>query len=132
MFLLHTLTTSCLIFKFFIMMFLMPSLALTLRTCMVLMESLLLFSKTVHLCLHLAWSHFSVSAYQLLSIFLAVPVPKKGDHFNPSNYRPNALISWLSKVSESLRNRKIQRHLSAHNLALLHIFLQAPKPETGK
>ena len=39
------------------------------------------------------------------------PVPKKGDRSNSSNYRPIALISCLSKVFESLFNRKIQRHL---------------------
>ena len=44
------------------------------------------------------------------------PVPKKGDRSNPSNYRPIALISTLSKVFESILNRKIQKHLSAFDL----------------
>ena len=44
------------------------------------------------------------------------PVPKKGDHSNPSNYRPIALTSCLSKVFESILNRKILKHLSTHNL----------------
>ena len=44
------------------------------------------------------------------------PVPKKGDRSNPSDYRPIALISCLSKVFESILNKKIQRHLSTHNL----------------
>ena len=44
------------------------------------------------------------------------PVPKKDDCLSLSNYRPIALISCLPKVYESLINRKIQRHLSAHNL----------------
>ena len=44
------------------------------------------------------------------------PVPKKGDHSIPSNYRPIALISCLSKVFECLLNKKITKHLSAHNL----------------
>ena len=46
---------------------------------------------------------------------LIQPVPKKGDRSNPSNYRPIALISCLSKVFESILNKKIQRHLSRHN-----------------
>ena len=49
----HTLTTSCLILKSFVMMFLMPSLALTLKRRMILMESLLLFSRTVLPCSHI-------------------------------------------------------------------------------
>ena len=48
--------------KSFVMMFLMPWLALTLGRHMVLMESILLFSRTVLLYTHLTGSNFSVSA----------------------------------------------------------------------
>ncbi len=41
------------------------------------------------------------------------PVPKKGDCSNPSNYRPIALLSCLSKAFETILNRKIHKHLSA-------------------
>ena len=44
------------------------------------------------------------------------PVPKKGDRSNPSNYRPIALLSCLSKAFESILNRKIQKHLSTSDL----------------
>ena len=44
------------------------------------------------------------------------PVPKKGDRSNPSNYRPIALISSLSKVFESILNRKIRDHLLSNKL----------------
>ncbi len=44
------------------------------------------------------------------------PVPKKGDRSNPSKYRPLALPSCLSKVFETIFNRKILKHLSASNL----------------
>ena len=37
------------------------------------------------------------------------PVPKKGDGSNPSNYRPIALISCLSKALESVLNKKVIR-----------------------
>ena len=47
---------------------------------------------------------------------LIQPVPKKGDRSQPSNYRPIALISCISKVFESILNRKIMKHLSSHNL----------------
>ena len=43
------------------------------------------------------------------------PIPIKGDRSNPSNYRPTALIFCLSKAFESVLNKKIMRHLSAHN-----------------
>ena len=44
------------------------------------------------------------------------PVPKKGDRSDPSNYRPIALTSCLSKAFESILNKKILKHLSAHDL----------------
>ncbi len=43
------------------------------------------------------------------------PVPKKGDHSHSSKYRPIALLSCLSKASETILNRKILKHLSASN-----------------
>ncbi len=45
------------------------------------------------------------------------PVPKKGDLSNPSNYSPIALKSCLFKPFESILNKKILMHLSAHNLS---------------
>ena len=50
------------------------------------------------------------------------PVPKKGDRSNPSNYRPIALTSCLSKAFESILNRKILKHLSTHNLLSDHQY----------
>ena len=99
----HTLITSYLIFKSFVMMLLMPSLALTLGRHIVMMKSLLLFLKTVLPCSHLAWSNFSVSAYQSCWKYAYIqPVPKKNDRSNTSNYRPIALMSSISKVFEAL------------------------------
>ncbi|KAL7633754.1 UNVERIFIED_CONTAM: hypothetical protein RMT77_015708 [Armadillidium vulgare] len=43
-------------------------------------------------------------------------VPKKGDPSQPSKYRPISLISVLSKVFESILNRKIWKHLNSSNL----------------
>ena len=43
-------------------------------------------------------------------------MPKKGDPSQPSNYRPIALTSILSKVFESILNRKIWKHLKSSNL----------------
>merc|ERR1712035_283093 len=53
------------------MTFSMPSLALILGRLSILMESLLLFSKTVLPCLHHAWPNFSVSVCRLLPSLLA-------------------------------------------------------------
>ncbi len=44
------------------------------------------------------------------------PIPKKGDLSNPSNYRPIALLSCLSKAFEIIINKKILKHLSTSNL----------------
>ncbi len=48
------------------------------------------------------------------------PMPKKGDRSNPSNYRPIALISCLSKAFETILNRKFLKHLSSFNLLSDH------------
>src|SRR6201990_1347100 len=47
---------------------------------------------------------------------LIQPVPKKGDPSQPSNYRQISLTSVLSKVFESILNRKIWNHLNSSNL----------------
>ncbi len=60
---LHPLTILCLLSRFFVMTFSLPSLALILGRTTVLMESLLSFSETVLQCLHSALSNFSVSVY---------------------------------------------------------------------
>ena len=66
--------------------------------------------KLFHLCL----STFTYpSCWKFAHI---LPVPKKGDHSNPSNYCPIALICCLSKAFEFVLNEKIMGHLSAHNL----------------
>ena len=72
--------------------------------------------KLFHLCL-------STSTFPSCWKFAHIqPVPKKGDRSNPSNYRPIALISCLSKAFESILNRKILKHLSDHNLLSDHQY----------
>ncbi|CAH2084689.1 unnamed protein product [Euphydryas editha] len=44
------------------------------------------------------------------------PVPKKGDRSDPSNYRPIAITSLLSKVMERVINTKLLRYLEEHDL----------------
>ncbi len=48
--------------------------------------------------------------------------PKKGDRSNPSNYRPIAFISCLSKAFETILNRKFLKHLSSFNLLSDHQY----------
>ncbi len=72
--------------------------------------------KLFHLCL--STSTFpSCWKYALLQ-----PVPKNCDRFNPSNYRPIALISCLSKAFETILNRKFLKHLSSFSLLSDHQY----------
>ncbi len=50
------------------------------------------------------------------------PVSKKGVRSNPSNYRPIALISCLSKAFETILNRKFLKHLSSFSLLSDHQY----------
>ncbi len=43
------------------------------------------------------------------------PVPKKSDRSNPSNYRPIALLSCLSKAFETIFSKWFLKHLSTFN-----------------
>ena len=53
---------------------------------------------------------------------LVQPVPKKGDHSNPSNYRPIALTSAIAKVFESLLNSHFLKHLESNSLLSDHQY----------
>ncbi len=87
-------TYLCPLFKFFLMKF-------SMTPCLV---------KLFHLCV-------SISTFPSCWKYAYVhPVPKKGDRSNPSNYRPIALLSCISKAFESILNRKIQKHFSTSDL----------------
>ena len=45
-----------------------------------------------------------------------VPIPKKGDKSSPSNYRPIALLSNLSKIQERIAFKNLYNHLLDNNL----------------
>ncbi|XP_052750997.1 uncharacterized protein LOC128200723 [Galleria mellonella] len=47
---------------------------------------------------------------------LVHPVPKKGDKSDPSNYRPIAIASLLSKVMERIVNAQLLKYLEDHDL----------------
>ena len=53
---------------------------------------------------------------------LVQPVSKKGDHSNPSNYRPIALTSAVVKVFKTLLNSHFIKHLKFNNLLSDHQY----------
>ena len=118
------------------MSFLLP-LNLTLRRRMVLMVLILWFSKLGFPSLH----HALVKIFLLClstSTFptcwkraLNQPVQKKWDPSNPSNYHPIYLTSVLSKVFESILNRKICKHLNTSNLISDRQYGFCKKRSTG-
>ncbi len=58
-------------------------------------------------------------------------MPKKGDRSNPSNYCPIALLSCLSKASETILNNWFLKHLSSFNLLSDHQYGFRKKRSTG-
>ncbi len=75
--------------------------ASVLTPCLVQLLRLWLSTSTVPSC----WKYAHIQ-----------PVPKKGDRSNPSNYRPIALLSCLSKAFETILNKWFLKHLSRLNL----------------
>ena len=74
-------------------------------------------SELAHCLVKLFRLCLSTSTYLSCWMFAHIqPIPKKGDHSNSSNYRPITLICYLFKTFESVLNKKIMRHLLAHNL----------------
>ena len=53
---------------------------------------------------------------------LVQPVPKKGDHSNPSNYCSIALTLAVAKVFETLLNYHFIKHLKSNNLLSGHQY----------
>ena len=47
--------------------------------------------------------------------FLVVPIPKKGDHSDPSNYHPISLLPVLSKVLEHHMSNLLYDHILVHS-----------------
>ena len=102
------------------MLFLL-SLSLILGRSMVLMVFLLRFSKLVLPSLRPALVNYFVFVFLLRPPFLLETCThsacaEQGDPSQPSNYRPISLTSVLSKVFESILNRKIWKHLNSSNL----------------
>ena len=62
---------------------------------------------------------------------LVQPVPKKGDHSNPSNYRPIALILAVAKVFKTLLNSHVIKHLESNNLRSDHQYGFCKARSTG-
>ncbi len=84
-----------------VLLIVLKNCASVLTPCLVKLFCLCLSTSTFPLC----WKQAYVQ-----------PVPKNCDRSNPSNYRPIALLSYLSKAFESILNRMIQKHLSTSDL----------------
>src|SRR6201990_1520163 len=98
------------------------SLSLILRRCMILTVFLLWFLKLELPILHAALVNYFVFVSLLQPSLLAGNVRsfslcrRRGTSSQPSDYRPISLTSVLSKVLESILNRKIWKHLNSSNL----------------
>ena len=65
----------------------------------------------------LFWHSYSIGIVpDLWKSALIHPIPKKGDGSDPSNYRPIAIPSLLSKVMESIVNSQLLVYLEDHRL----------------
>src|ERR1700755_1677335 len=67
----------------------------------------------------------------MVSLPLIQFVQKKGNPSQPSNYHPISLTSVLSKVFESILNRKIWKHLNSSNLISDHQYGIRKRRSTG-
>ena len=51
-------------------------------------------------------------------IGIVVPVYKKGDHCNKSNYRPITILPIISRLFEKIVIKSLSSHLDKHNIIL--------------
>lgn len=72
---------------------------------------------------------YNIIPYQWKQAFI-IPVYKKGDKNNSSNYRPISLTSTLSRIMESILYTKILEHLLSSNLISHHQFGFLPLKST--
>ena len=72
----------------------------------------LLIAKGVFSCMHLYKSF-------LAHVF---PIPKKGDKSDPSNYRPIAITSLISKTMETIVTKQLLAFLETNNLLSDHQY----------
>jgi hypothetical protein len=50
-----------------------------------------------------------------------VPVYKKGDNYNVSNYRPISILTTFNKIFEKVIYSRLLKHLNKYNIALERI-----------
>src|SRR6201990_3593624 len=130
-------TQLCLKLEFLLKMSFLLSLSLILRRRTVPMVFLLWFSKLVLPSLHPASVTYFVFASLLQPSLLARTVRsfslcrRRGDPSQPSNYRHISLTSVLSKVFESILNRKIWKHLNSSNIICDRQYGFRKKRSTG-
>ena len=57
-----------------------------------------------------------------LKMALVTPIFKKGDHTNPSNYRPISSLPIMSKIFETFMNDQLSTFLTSHKLLNIRQF----------
>ena len=59
------------------------------------------------------------SSWKLANVF---PIPQKGDKSDPSNYRPIAITSLISKAMEAIITKQLLAFLETNNLLSDHLY----------
>jgi len=68
---------------------------------------------------------------ELWKVSNVTAIPKKGNKSNPSNYRPIAIASILSKIMETVLNRKLMKYLETKGLISDRQYGFRPNRSTG-
>ena len=74
-------------------------------------------SKSLQALLDIFNDIWETGKFQKVGNYLVIPVPKPGkDHTEPTNYRPRAPTSFLSKTLERMINTRLIWYLESNNL----------------
>ena len=65
--------------------------------------------KTIYM---LAWEIFCIKTHQVIALGNSIPIPKKGNPKECSNYRTIALISHASKVMLNILQARLQQYVN--------------------